>query len=289
MSVWKKVWRRYGINPLNSLLKKAQREGKTRFLICWNRGLGDIPLGLYALTQKIFTFIPDASITFLTRPDLKEGFDLLPSVDVRVCPSWKRGEPISIPSELKGLFDVVLEKPDPTAWLLKEQKHTIPKLMWNSAWDKEVEGFNLDPQKTYIAVHTETQTVYGYEKNWPCAHFEALFSHLPQEFSVILVGGPSSVQYPNTIDLRGKTSLKQLLALIKNHTSYLLAPDSGILSMVYYLDACFPLKVVSLWADPRQGILKHKIPSPNPKLTHFPLIADKLEKLDWQTVLKAFI
>src|SRR3990172_4002365 len=75
------------------------------------------------------------------------------------------------------------------------------------------------------------------------------------------------------IDLRGKTSLFEMLSLIKNHCSYLLVPDSGVLSIAYYIDDAFPIDIVSLWADPRQGILKQRVPSPNPALRHRPLIA----------------
>src|SRR4029079_12413319 len=45
-----------------------------------------------------------------------------------------------------------------------------------------------------------------------------------------------------------------------------------VLSMAYYLDAVFPLRVVSLWADPKHGILKQNVASPNPELVHIPLI-----------------
>jgi ADP-heptose:LPS heptosyltransferase len=74
------------------------------------------------------------------------------------------------------------------------------------------------------------------------------------------------------IDLRGKTSLFELLSIIKNRCRYLIAPDSGILSMVYYLDTAFPLQIISLWADPKHGILKQNVASPNPLLIHRPLI-----------------
>ena len=65
--------------------------------------------------------------------------------------------------------------------------------------------------------------------------------------------------------------LSLCLAIIKNRCRLLIAPDSGVLTMVYYLDVAFPLDVISLWSDPRQGILRQGCSSPNPLLRHIPL------------------
>jgi len=40
------------------------------------------------------------------------------------------------------------------------------------------------------------------------------------------------------------------------------------LTAAFYLAEDFPLDVVSLWSDPRQGVLKQGCPSPNPRLRH---------------------
>ena len=77
----KQLWRKFGPNPFDALLKRAQKNDQRRFLICWNRGLGDIPLGLYALVQRIRHFIPQASVTFVTRSDLGEAFKMLENVN----------------------------------------------------------------------------------------------------------------------------------------------------------------------------------------------------------------
>ena len=50
---------------------------------------------------------------------------------------------------------------------------------------------------------------------------------------------------------------------IRNRCRILVAPDSGVLTAAYYLADDFPLDVISLWSDPRQGILKQGCPSPN--------------------------
>jgi len=45
-----------------------------------------------------------------------------------------------------------------------------------------------------------------------------------------------------------------------------------VLNAVYFLDSSFPITVVSLWSDPRQGLLKSRAASPNPRLMHVPLV-----------------
>src|SRR6185295_85660 len=84
-----------------------------------------------------------------------------------------------------------------------------------------------------------------------------------------------------------KTTLFQLLSIVKNRCKAAILPDSGILSMIYYLDTAFPIQIVSLWADPDHGILKQGVPSPNPELKHFPLIGENrdLSSLSMQKVL----
>jgi hypothetical protein len=65
-----------------------------------------------------------------------------------------------------------------------------------------------------------------------------------------------------------------MLSIFRNRCRVLVAPDGGVLTMAYYLDAAFPLTVVSLWSDPRQGILKQAVASPNPQLVHVPLVGE---------------
>lgn len=279
----KKLWKKWGPNPLDLLLKRAQKKGKTRFLIVWNRGLGDIALGLYGVIHRIRSKIPEAKITFITRPDLQEGFQLLEKIDLLIAKDWKRKAPINLGETLKNLsvdpaaFDLVIANPDPTHWLKNEIGILTPKLKWQNKWDALCSRFpELDPDAIYLGAHVHTETAYGYEKNWPFANWEKLFKHLSQKEKVRIIlfghGQSPSLALPNLIDLRGRTSFLEMLSIIKNRCSYLLVPDSGVLSMTYYLDASFPLKVVSMWADPRQGVLKQNVPSPNPQLVHTPLL-----------------
>ena len=294
----KHLWRKYGLNPFDSQLKKAKNAGHRRFLICWNRGLGDIPLGLYALNHRIRHFIPDAQVTFATRSDLADGFKMLGGVLTLIDPEWKRGTPFNLEKTLSksGLstsdFDVVLQSPDPTRWLMWQIGKLTPKLSWDNQWDALHERFVLDPSKKYIGVHVQTETSYAYEKNWPVAHWEEFFQAAGKKGLNVLLFGFSQnpiFEGDNIVDLRGKTSLFEMLSLIKNRCRYLVVPDSGVLSITYYIDVPFEIDVVSLWADPRQGVLRQKVASPNPHLRHRPLIASNkdLRTITVQTVMDA--
>lgn len=281
----KYFWKRYGPNALDQLLEKAQRENKKRFLVCWNRGLGDIPLGLFALNTRIRTYIPEARITYATRTDLSDGFSMLKNVSVLADPAWKRGAAFDLDLTLEKFgkkradFDVVLERPDPSRTLLWQLKKLTPRLHWDPEWDLLAERFSLDKNKAYIGVHVQTETSYAYEKNWPLEHWKVFFQRAVSERNVEIVlfgfGCTPGFDMPGICDLRGKTSLFEMLSIIKNCCRFLVVPDSGVLSMTYYIDAAFPITVVSLWADPKQGVLKQGVASPNPQLIHYPLLAKK--------------
>lgn len=280
--MFKKLWRKY-FNPFDSLLSRAARNGDHRFLICWNRGLGDIPLGLYALTHRVRTFIPHAQITFVARTDLLDGFKMLAGINAVADPEWKRGTPFNLDKTFvnTGLhrsdFDIILEKPDPTRWLMWQLGKLVPKLNWDTAWDDLCQRFSLDPHKKYMGVHVQTETSYAYEKNWPLEFWKECFKKVYAEHGVeVILFGFSphpSIEGEGIVDLRGQTSLFEMLSIIKNRCNYLLVPDSGVLSIAYYLDTAFPIDIVSLWADPRQGVLKQNVSSPNPLLRHRALIA----------------
>ncbi|MBI3211387.1 MAG: hypothetical protein HYZ47_01715 [Simkania negevensis] len=155
------------------------------------------------------------------------------------------------------------------------------------------EQYGLDREKTYIGAHVQTETgdYYKYEKNWDLSYWRDLFRRVGEEKkgTILLFGLKDDLPFlmDHVIDLRGKTDLFQMLSIIKNYCRYLIVPDSGILSIAYYVDAEFPLRVVSLWADPRQGVLRQKVPSPNRELVHLPLIG-KDEKISNITPKEAY-
>lgn len=268
--------RKWGPNPLDRILEKAIKRGHKTFLIFWNRGLGDIPLGLYALVHHIKREVPDAKITFLTRPDLYDGFQLLEGVDVIVAPNLKRGEKVDIRSLTDtSTFDVVIEWPDPTHWVKWQLGVLTPKLKWQDKWDALCKKYNLDPNGHYIGAHVQSETTTGSWRDWPLSSWQKLFVKCTQEGKKILLFGFAKnppFHMDGVIDLRGETPLFDLLSIIKNHCDAIVVPDSGVSSMVYYLNEEFPLKQVALWSSPDTGILKQKVASPNAKLQYIPLI-----------------
>ncbi len=268
--------RRFLPNRLDWMLKGTARKGGKKILLGWNRGLGDIALGLYAIVQRIREFIPDAEITFLTRENLRDGFSLLEGVKVLTVPGWKRGEETHFAKELRKQYDLVIEKPSPTDWVQWQRGNVVPKLKWNPDHDALHEKFEL--KGTYVGVQVVAETNYGLWRNWPLQRWQELFDQLEKRgVNVLLFGFGDEPKFANQniVDLRGKTTLFELLSIIKNRCFALVLPDSGISSMTYYLDAIFSIRLISLWADPDHGILKQRVASPNPQLVHCPLIGEK--------------
>lgn len=272
-------------NRLDWLCKNAKRRGAKRILLAWNRGLGDIALGLYAIVQRIRYWIPDAEITFLIRDNLQDGFSLLDGVQTILARDWVRGEPYDVNQTLLNLgrrpeqFDLIIPWPNPTEWVSWQHGQVVPRLVWKSACDSLYKKFDLPDHFTYIGVQTAAETNYGLWRNWPEKRWSELFEKLQSNDSirVIMFGFGSEPKFASDriIDLRGKTSLFELLSIIKNRCRHLVLPDSGILSMAYYLDVAFALQVVSLWADSNHGVLKQNVASPNPLLVHRPLIGER--------------
>jgi len=268
--MFKRLWKKIAPNPLDQRLKKAAKQGCRSVLIPWNRGLGDIALGLYAIVKRVQEYLPNAKITFITRPDLKDGFQLLKGVDVIIAPQWSRGKPTPLPADLPA-FDLVIPNADPSYWVAWQRGKLIPKMEWNKEWDSLCDRFNLPPN--CIAAHVHCETDYYFERNWPFHKWQELFAAL--DGPIVLLGLKKDLvfKHPHLIDLRGNTSLFEILSLLKNKCRCLVAPDSGILGMTYFLNTPFSLRIVSLWADPNHGILKQNVPSPNPLLEHIPVIS----------------
>jgi ADP-heptose:LPS heptosyltransferase len=271
-------------NELDVLLRRAAKANSVKYLIIWNRGLGDIALGLYALVKRIREFIPDAEITFLTRKELEDGFRLLDGTRVIVAPWWRRGEQIDLDDTLTRLaiqksdYDEILEKINPTKWLSWQIGKVVPRLKWDAENDRLCERFRLGPERDCIGVHVSSETAqfYKYQKDWPMDNWKELFNRLAEKTDrrIILFGHNKDEEFssPRIIDLRGETGLIEMLSIIKKHCPILIAPDGGILSIIYYLDTYFNLRVISLWGDARQGVLKQGVASPNNGLEHIPVI-----------------
>lgn len=275
-------------NEFEHMLARAEKYHQTRFLIYWNRGLGDVALGLYAIFETIRKTIPDARITVVTRPELEQAFSLLNVAGVLVVPDLVRRRPDDPAEAFKQLkiteadFDVVLTRANPTKWLSGQLGSITPRLQWNPEYDSLCRRFDLPADdKLVIGAHVNSETghLYGYVKDWPVSHWLELFNRLAASPSVRVVlfghGLDDSFSALPVIDMRGRTSFLEMLSIIKNRCDVLIAPDSGVLSTVFYLDSLFPLTLISLWADPRQGVLKKALDSPNPELRHFPLLGEE--------------
>ena len=266
-------------NPFDWMLKKTAKKGGKKVALFWNRGLGDIALGLFAMVERIKEYIPGAEITFLIRENLQDGFSMLEGVRTIVIPSLKRGEKLDVKkfiAESKLNFDLVIEKPNPTLWVKWQLGKVVPQLKWNKEYDLLAEKFQMSSRFTWIGVQVDAETNYGFWRNWPKERWTELFNRLEKiNVKVVLFGYRGDLQFEqkNILDLRGKTNLFELLSIIKNKCMALVLPDSGISSMTYYLNESFPVRLVTLWADPNHGILKQAVPSPNSQLIHRPIVA----------------
>lgn len=256
-------------------LRDAAREGRHRYVFAWNRGLGDVALGLVPLFERIRASDPLARIEVVTREDLAQPFELARVDAIHVVPGLSRGAHVDV-AAYEGPGTVVFADPDPTRWLEGRRTDYPPRLAWRAEWSALAAPLLDDaPGIVTVGAHvaSETSQFYGYVKDWPAASFRTLFARFPQGVRFVLFGNEARESFaaPNVVDLRGRTSFLELLAVVRHRCRVLLAPDSGVLTAVYYLDDGFDLDVVSLWSDPRQGIRKQGCASPNPRLRHVAL------------------
>lgn len=266
-------------------LARARRDPRQRFLFFWNRGLGDIALGLVPLFERIRAQSPRAHIAVITREELRNPLSMTGVDEVHVLPGLEREARVDMEKacSLLGLepggYAAVFDYPDPNRWLEGRRGEHPPRLRWNPAWDRLADGLPAPEGRIAIGAHVSSETAryYGYRKDWPASAWQALIAQFPASSGVqwLLLGHTADTPYAgdNVSDLRGRTDFASLLALVRHRLRALVAPDSGILTTAYYLDARFPLAVISLWADPRQGVLHQGCGSPNPLLTHLPLLA----------------
>lgn len=274
-------------NTFERALRRARNCGSPRVLLYWNRGLGDIALGLCALIERIRDDFPAAHISVITRSDLQQAFAMTAVDEVLVWPALARGDRDGFARCCAALriapggFDVVLDRPDPTAWLARTLGSFKPRLRWPAQWNALADRFDaIRTDRPVIVAHVSSETgqFYGYVKDWPGERWRELFARIGDRHAVqwVLVGNsqPQAFDRPDVVDLRGATSLPEVLSILRNRAGILVAVDSGILSLVFYVDEQFPLQVVSLWSDPRQGVLKQAVASPNTLLRHCPLVGD---------------
>ena len=279
---------RLGAEPFERALARGARAKRDRVVFYWNRGLGDIALGLVPMFARAKARLPGAAIEVVTRADLAEPFRLTDASAIHVVPGLGRGEPIGAATACARLAAdpragaLAIDAPDPTRWLAVARASAPPRFRWSAEFDALAAPFvSRDDDRPWIAVHASTETArhYRYVKDWPDEHWRALFDAMAarRDARFVLVGFARKPPFdaPNVVDLRGRTRFLEMLALVRTRCSALVAPDGGVLNAVYFLDASFPITVVSLWSDPRQGLLKSRAPSPNPHLVHVPLVGER--------------
>jgi hypothetical protein len=270
---------------LDRAVRRAAADPRRDFLICWNRGLGDVALCLVPIFARIRRDVPRARIVVVTRPELEEPFRMTDADRVVTIRSLPRDAKLT-PGGLRAhagiepeRFAVVLTDPDVNRWLHGRRTEFPPALRWDPAWDA-LAGRHLPaaPGRIRIGAHVsaETRAYYGYDKDWTPESWRALFARTNELPHVewILFGQAPEPKYegPNLTDLRGKTGYLEMASILRHRCRALVAPDSGVLATAYYMSGRFPLDVISLWSDPRQGILLQGCPSPNPLLRHIPLV-----------------
>jgi len=276
---------RLGGEPYERALARAAREKRDRVVFYWNRGLGDIALGLVPMFARAKARLAGAAIEVVTRAELAEPFRLTDASAIHVVPGLERGEPIGAGTACARLAAdprvgaLAIDEPDPTRWLAVARDPAPPRFRWSAEFDALAAPFaRRDDDRPWIAVHASTETArhYRYVKDWPDDAWRALFDAMAARRDVrfVLLGHSRApaLDAPNVVDLRGRTGFLEMLALVRTRCAALVAPDGGVLNAVYFLDSSFPITVVSLWSDPRQGLLKSRAASPNPHLMHVPLV-----------------
>ena len=283
-------------------LQRAARDARTDYLFFWNRGLGDIALGLVPLFDRVRARRPGARIVVVTREELRVPFAMTAADEVHVLPRLEREARVDLATMCRALemdprrFAAAFEYPDPNRWIEGRRREHPPRLRWPQDWDARTDALlPAAAGMTFVGAHVSSETAgyYGYRKDWPAACWQALFRQFEAEPGVrfVLLGyeRADAFEGANLVDLRGRTDFPSLMSLVRHRLRVLVAPDSGVLTMAYYIDADFPLHVVSLWADPRQGVLRQECASPNPRLVHAPLVApgEDITRLPVETVAAA--
>jgi ADP-heptose:LPS heptosyltransferase len=288
-------------NAFDRALERSRADSRKRFLFFWNRGLGDIALGLVPLFLRIRVELPGAKIEVVTREELRAAFELTGIDALYVVEDLQREARVSLAEAAPALgigldrYAAIFDYPDPNRWLEGRRRDFPPTLPWRRTWDALADRFpEVGANKVVIGahVHSETAGFYGYVKDWPSESWAQLIKRFDDSrVQWVLFGQRAEIPLAgaNVVDLRGRTSFPELMALVKNRCRILIAPDSGILTMAYYLDAPFAIDVISLWADPRQGILLQDCASPNPRLRHVALRSpgEKIDRLAVDEVAKA--
>jgi len=103
-------------------LVRGQSDTRKRFLFFWNRGLGDIALGLVPLFLRIRQEFPGAKIEVITREELRAAFELANVNALHVVKDLQRESRVKLVDVAPTLgialdrYCAVFEYPDPNRW-----------------------------------------------------------------------------------------------------------------------------------------------------------------------------
>ena len=98
-------------DPYERALARGAKERRRRIVFFWNRGLGDIALGLVPMFARAAERIPGASIEVVTRADLEEPFRLTDARVVHVVPGLARGDRLAAGDACARLFRFFFSNP----------------------------------------------------------------------------------------------------------------------------------------------------------------------------------
>lgn len=302
------------------VFQQARRQGAKRLLGAWVRGMGDVATRLCGFVAHVRSTLPGVSVSFITRPGLREVLLLIPDVEeILVVPEWRREDSLDGRPTLEdvrhalarlgreGEFDLLIPQLDRGPWWHEQVGSFVPRLRWGP--ERAAQARSLMDETRFasnalrLAVHLEAGTKHfyggeGVNRDWPPEHWRALFARLAAEarFAVFVLGDAGSPTYEvpfgpahGFCDFRGRTSVIEALSVI-GACDIFLAPDSGLLNLVYYLDMATPLQVVSLHAA-ISGVLRQGVSSPNPRLVHTPLVepSGQIEAIPVERVFDALL
>src|SRR4030095_3555432 len=125
---------------LDRAVRRAAAGPRRDFLFFWNRGLGDIALGLVPAFARVRRDVPGARVIVVTRPELKEPVALNDADSVRTTAGLARGERVTL-ADLRAIAGpeldrcaAVFEDPDVNRWLLGRRHEFSPLLRRRPAW-----------------------------------------------------------------------------------------------------------------------------------------------------------
>src|SRR4029450_5312304 len=119
---------------LDRAVRRAAAGPRRDFLFFWNRGLGDIALGLVPVFARVRRDVPGARISVVTRPELKEPSAPTGADAVVTIAGLARDERVTL-ADLRAIAGLeldrcaaVFEDPDVNRWLRGRRAEVPPRV-----------------------------------------------------------------------------------------------------------------------------------------------------------------